>query len=87
MKTNSGSRTILLRQLRFVGIGNSESLGGNKHHNSKANVEHFVSPRQAPSREHALLDLLDLDYDVNSDEIYLFSQTVQVYPLTTHRST
>jgi len=66
MKTNSGSTTILLRQLRFVGIGNSESLGGNKHHNSKANVEHFVSPRQAPSREHALLDLLDLDYDVNS---------------------
>lgn len=66
MKTNSGTRTILLKRLRFVGIGNSESFGGNKHHNSNANAQHFVSPRQAPSREHEpSFPHRDLDYDVN----------------------
>ena len=84
MKTNSGTRAI---QLRFVGIGNSESFGRNKHHNvnSNANVEHFVSSRQARSREYELsLPHRDVDYDVNfSGKNYLFSQTEQIYLVTT----
>lgn len=82
MKTNSDNRTILLRRLRFVGIG-SETFGSSKHHNSNVNAEHFVSSGQAPSSEHETsLRHRDLDYDVNLRRIYLFSQTVQIYPVT-----